>query len=115
MKKQVVLGICIVVIGMLASLPLVITTESWRVTSPDGRFYAVVTSPIWQSYVSVMPGGGSDKSGYVTVYTREGKSCGRAPVEMVWMIQDMEWSETNAELKLVAEWDLINHTVKSVR
>src|SRR5678816_3610098 len=98
MKTQVVLGICIVVIGVLASLSFVITTESWSVTSPDGRFCAVVTQPIWQSFVAAMPGGGSGKSGHLTVYTREGKSCGRAPVDMVWMIQDMEWSETNAEL-----------------
>src|SRR5689334_15534445 len=95
-KQKLGIATAILTLGTLASLPFVITAESRRVTSPDGRFYAVATCPIWQYYVPMSPGSGGDKSGYVTVFTREGKSCGRVPVDMVWMIQDIKWSATTA-------------------
>jgi len=114
-KQKLGIATAILTLGTLASLPFVITAESRRVTSPDGRFYAVATCPIWQYYVPMSPGSGGDKSGYITVFTREGKSCGRVPVDMVWMIQDIKWSATTAELPLVAEWDLTKETVEYFR
>lgn len=115
-KRKLTIAVStIVILGAVGSLPFVMTEEYSRVTSPDGRFYAVATCPIWQQYVPMAPGGGGDKSGYVTVYTRQGKSCGRAPVDMVWMIQDVKWSATNAELALVAEWDLATQTMERLR
>ena len=52
------------------------------------------------------PGQAGDKSGHVTIYTAEGRSCGRAPVEMVSFIRDLEWTGDRAEIRVVAEWDL---------
>jgi hypothetical protein len=99
----------------LISLPFVLTGEYSRVTSPDGRFYAVATFPIWQSYVPMLPGQGGDKSGSVTVYTSDGRSCGRAPVEMVSFIRDLEWGTNRAEIRLVAEWDLSKRRVQRLQ
>ena len=58
-----------------------------------------------------MPGGGGDQPGYVTVFTRQGRSCGTAPLPLAWMIDGIEWSPTRAELRLVADWNLVAHTV----
>ena len=110
-KKKIVMASALACFVGSASLPFVLTREYSRVTSPDGRFYAVATFPIWQSFVPTMPGGSGDKSGSVTVYTAGGISCGRAPVEMVWFIQDMEWTTNHAEIRLVAEWDLSKRRV----
>lgn len=106
MKRYFILSAVIVLAPLV--LFLFITVEHSRVSSPDGRFVAVTSSPIYQFVIPMMPGGGSDKSGYITVYTADGRSCGRAPIEMLWMIQDLRWSPERAELSLVAEWDLAN-------
>jgi hypothetical protein len=103
---------CVTLILALASLPFVLTAEYRRVTSPDGRFYAVATYPIWQAYVPMSPGSSGDKSGYIAVYTRDGKSCGRVSVEMVWFIQDIQWGVSTAEVPLVADWDLVRRKVQ---
>ena len=114
-RKLTIAGFIILLLAVIASIPFLVTAEYRRVTSPDGKFYAVATCPIWQYFVPMPPGGAGDKSGYVTVYTRDGKSCGRVPVEMVWYIQDMKWNTTSAELPLIAEWDLIKQTVQYFR
>jgi hypothetical protein len=114
-KHKQTIATAILILGTLASLPFIITAEDRRISSPDGRFYAVAACPIWQYCVPMAPGGGGDKSGYVTVFTREGKSCGRVPIDMVWMIGEMQWNATTAVLPLVAEWDLAKQTVKYSR
>ena len=98
--------LCLVVLGWLCRL-----TECRRAVSPDGRFYAVVSCRIWRTLVPRMPGGG-DQPGYVTILTRQGQSCGTAPLPLAWMVADIKWSSTRAELRLVADWDLLTHTVR---
>lgn len=98
-----------------SAILLLHTSEYYRIQSPDGRFYAVATYPTWQSFIPMSPGSGGDHSGHVTVYTRDRVSCGRVPVDLVWMIRDIQWSKTNAELPLVAEWNLVNRTVEFFR
>ena len=105
-RKQKLLALIIACIAFLCLLPFIVTGEYSRVTSPDGRSYAVATFPIWQRYVPMMPGQSGDKSGYVTVFTSNGRSCGRTAVHMVSFIRDLEWSSNRAEIRLVAEWDL---------
>ena len=101
--------------GDVAALPIVLTSEYSRVSSPDGRFCAVATFSLWQRYVSMKPGQVGDKSGCVTVYTADGRSCGRAPVKMVSFIRDLEWSTDRAEIRLVAEWDLSKRRVQRLQ
>ena len=96
-------------------LPFVLTSQYSRVTSPDGRFYAVATFPIWQSYVPVMPGQSGDKSGRITIYSADGRSCGSTPIEMVSFIRDLEWGEDRAQIRLVAEWDLAHRRVHKLQ
>lgn len=85
--------------------------ECRRVSSPDGHYYAVATCRAWRSHVPMSPGSSGDKPGYVTVFTSSGQSCGSAPLDIAWMIDEMNWSTTNAELTAVAEWDLVHHRV----
>jgi hypothetical protein len=109
-KNILAMSACIFLVA-LALLPFVLTGQYSRVSSPDGRFYAVATFPSWRQYAAMMPGQAGDKSGYITIYTMDGRSCGRASVEMVSFIRDLEWNADHAKLRLVAEWDLLEHRV----
>lgn len=101
-------------LGLLSAVALGLSlrlVECRRVASPDGRFYAVASCRAWRAYLPMMPGSGGDKPGYVTVFTWEGQSCGSAPLPLAWMIDEMQWSTARSELRFVAEWDLVAHTV----
>ena|SRR3989442_2744055 len=110
-KKKILILSVIICLAVLAMLPFVLTGEYSRVRSPDGRFYAIATFPIWERYYPMMPGQSGDKSGYVTIYTADGHSCGRTSVDMVSSIRDLEWRSDRAEIRLVAEWDLTRNRV----
>lgn len=88
--------------------------EYRRVTSPDGRFQAVAEYRRYEALVPMFPGGGGDKPGFVTVYTREGVSCGRVEVPMVQHVYQLAWSPHAAEIRLVARWDLARCSVATV-
>lgn len=77
--RLLALAIVAAVIAVL-SLPFVIRAEHQRVSSPDGRFHAVATYPIWQRYVGMMPGSSGDKYGSITLYTQSGRRCGSVHV-----------------------------------
>src|SRR5215471_16877891 len=99
------------ILGSLAFLLVVLivaselTGEYSRVDSPDGQYYAIARYYLYEALVPMMPGGGGDKSGHVTIYTREGRSCGQVPVDIVSRIYDLQWSPGRAEIRLVASWD----------
>ncbi len=80
--------------------------EYTRVASPDGRFHAVAEYRRYEALVPMFPGGGGDKPGFVTIYTREGASCGRVPVPMVQRVHELQWGADVAEIRLAARWDL---------
>jgi hypothetical protein len=102
-------GSALVVVVLLVFL-LLWPQEHSRLPSPDGRFEAIAwTRPI-HGLRFAMPGGGSDKPGWVEIVRKsDGQSCGTAPLTFVWMLIDVRWSETEAHL--VGEdrsdtWDL---------
>jgi hypothetical protein len=72
----------------IAFIPLVPVR---RTGSPDGAFEAVATTARINLLIPVMPGQSGDHPGRITIYTKNGRSCGSAPVAMVWMIQDLRW------------------------
>jgi hypothetical protein len=91
----------------LAFTPLVPVRHA---DSPDGAFEAVArTAPI-NLLIPVMPGQSGDHAGRITIYTKDGRSCGSASVDMVWMIHDLRWdlarNPREASLVALATWDL---------
>ena len=91
------------------------TSEYQRITSPDGRFYAVAEYRSYLSFVPMSPGNSSDKPGFVAIYTRDGLSCGRAFLPMLQFLSDLQWHANAAEIRLVAEWDLSQRTVHQMQ
>lgn len=78
--------------------------------SPDGRYTAIATYPAWELGVMRFPGQSGDKSGFVTIYGRDGTNYGKIPVPMVHMIHDIDWSAQGARLTGIGAWDFKDWT-----
>ena len=87
------------------------TSEFRRMPSPDGFYYAVVEYPSYLSYLPSAPGSSSDKPGFVTIYSNDGVSCGRAPIPTLQASDDLQWQPDSAEIRLIARWDLPKRSV----
>ena len=107
MRRRALIALC-AVLGGAAALALLLTRESEfaRFDSPDGAFTAVVTSPLLWSLIPGMPGSGSDRPGAVRIERRDGRSCGRAPLELVQLAYGLRWEAGEASLPAIAHWDL---------
>jgi hypothetical protein len=111
--RFVLLG-CLLVIVAIATLAFVPWLEVRREQSPDGAFTMVTRNQLFWTLVPMMPGQGSDKPVYVTVY-KGAQSCGTARVEPGWIARDeFSWDlpRHRAAVKLAAEWELERCTVE---
>jgi hypothetical protein len=81
------------------------SAEEYRAfASPDGRFQIVV-SRIPTGFA--MPGQSSDASGYFQLRdTRTGRVLRERSVEMIQLVDRIEWSPTNVDVRLLADWSL---------
>ena len=113
-RLVIVLGAVAVAVAALLFSPVL---QHWRTQSPDGTFAAVTHTQPFYLFIPMMPGGGSDKPGTVTVY-RGGQSCGSAWVPMVSFIYDIRWEldarPRRAQINLVAAWNLDDCSMKAV-
>jgi hypothetical protein len=100
-------AVAVALAGYLLFLPLIADRAA---TSPDGAFIAQTTVAPIMLLIPVMPGQGGDKPGRVTVYGKDGRSCGSAALDMVSMVSAIRWRldarPRRAELIAVAAWDL---------
>jgi hypothetical protein len=80
--------------------------EYQRVVSPDGKFTAIATAPLWAVFVPMMPGGSGDKPGRIEIIGDDGRGYGSVEVEMVQSIGDLEWTPDTASIPLVYDWEL---------
>jgi hypothetical protein len=74
--------------------------------SPDGRFQIVVMRN--KQFFSTGPGQSGDAPGEVRLYNREGDLLEKADVEMVQMVENVEWKADSVYIKFVADWKLPN-------
>ena len=77
-----------------------------RSVSPDGKYIAIAKYHAFRAWIPMMPGGSGDKSGWIEVFSKDGKYFGSHSVEMVSFIQEIEWSRDSAYLKFAGEWNL---------
>ena len=109
-KSRLILVLAIGAFAAIATLAFLPLDAVRSAESPDGAFIAVATKSYFYALVPVMPGQSGDAPGRITIYRKDGRSCGSAPVDMVWMIQDLRWelSKTprGVSLTAVAAWNL---------
>ena len=106
--KRIVLGLVaafVVVVLSLFVTRAVPGSEYRTFASPDGRFKIVVYRS--RQWLGSMPGQASDAPGNVCLYEAStGKLLERKYVEMVQLVEQVTWSSTNVDIKLVADWKL---------
>ena len=78
--------------------------EYRRYSSPDGRFEIIVFRTPTSS---TMPGQSSDAPGYFQLRDAQtGRVLRERQVEMVQLVDQIEWSATNVDVRLLADWKL---------
>ena len=101
--------LAVLIVGVLVAFGL----RAWRrsgaevyrtFASPDGRFQIVVYRI---STGAAMPGQSSDAPGYFQLRdARTGRVLRERSVEMVQLVDWIEWSPTNVDVRLLADWSL---------
>ncbi len=79
-------------------------SEYRRFESADGRFAVVVLREGGAG--ASAPGQSGDAPGVVQLVDAEGTVLQEAPVEMVQLVDTVNWREDRVEVKLVADWPL---------
>jgi hypothetical protein len=71
---------------------------------PDGKYRVLV----WRRVLlpGVMPGQSSDASGRVELWDARGRMLQSKAVEMVQLVEQVEWAKRRAHIKLIADWEL---------
>lgn len=71
---------------------------------PDRHYKVrVMRNKMW---IGHMPGQGSDNPGVVLLLDKEGNLLHQTDVEMVQLVEHVNWQNKKASIKLVADWDL---------
>ena len=78
--------------------------------SPNGEYSVVVTRKFIYNFIPTAPGDGSSAPCNVEIIDKEGSSMGRITVSPGYMVDDLVWTESGAEIKLVGEWNFKNET-----
>ena len=106
--KRIVVGLlsALVVVGLLIFVSKTVLGSEYRTfASPDGRFKVVVFRS--RQWLGAMPGQAGDASGNVCLYeTATGNLLERKHVEMVQLVEEVNWSVTNVDIRLIAKWKL---------
>ena len=102
-----VFGVAVFVAGFAT------TAERRFSTSPGGAYFATVNYRCYETLLPRRPGDGSGMPGFVSIYSSDGAFCGRTKVPILWMADELKWSSNTAEIRLVAEWDLVKRTVNN--
>jgi hypothetical protein len=81
--------------------------QEYRVfPSPDGKYRVVVYKN--GALPSVMPGQSGDSPGTVKLHDQNGKVLQEAKVEMVQLVDRVDWESRKVVVKFVADWNLPN-------
>lgn len=98
------LSVVMLFFGVLVAW-LFMEVEYARIVSPDNQYQAIVTYRVMEMFGSFFPGQSGDKAGFIRITGMDGKNYGKIRVPMVWMSQELEWTDGGARLKLVGDWD----------
>jgi hypothetical protein len=73
---------------------------------PDGNYRIVVSTKASLSNLRIGFGGAGDSPGVVELFDRGGKRLQKADVEMVQIVERVDWGDRSVRIKHVAEWAL---------
>ena len=108
MSRRTVRIIAIVLLlAILATAWLALgkTQEVATYERPDHR-YKVVVVRRFTGWPAAMPGQSGDAPGFVRLYDRSGRLLHETPVDMVQVVDGVDWQDRRAVIKLVADWQV---------
>ncbi|NEQ49525.1 MAG: hypothetical protein F6K11_05245 [Leptolyngbya sp. SIO3F4] len=76
-----------------------------RFSDPTGNYEVVLTYTKLYHVMPMMLGQGSDMSGKIAIYDRDGNFYGGDSLDFVRHGHGVEWTEHGASLQFVGEWD----------
>ena len=80
--------------------------EYTKFKSPDGKYKILVMKKT--SFFGRSPGSAGDSPGEVRLVNANGEVLQKTDVEMVQLVEKVQWTDKNVYIKLVADWDLPN-------
>ncbi|WP_426357550.1 hypothetical protein ACPUVO_13960 [Pseudocolwellia sp. HL-MZ19] len=73
--------------------------------SPDKSYRIELFS--YDNIFSVMPGSSAgDEAGYIRLYNKDNKLLNEKEIEMLQLVETVDWSNKQVNIKLIADWDL---------
>lgn len=72
--------------------------------SPDGNFRVRVMRQ--ESFLPLMPGQSGDAQGKAQLVDRNNRVLAEAKLEMVQLVDDVDWSDGHARIQFIADWNL---------
>ena len=71
---------------------------------PDGEYHIAVYS--YTSLISLMPGSSGDRPGVIKLYNKSNQLIAEKDIEMLQLIDNVEWSDPGVHIPLVVDWEL---------
>lgn len=108
-KRTIALLLGLALLALIAlflhfGAPGLLEQEYRSFPSPDGRYRVVVFRR--PTFPALMPGQSGDSPGTVRLYDQAGNVLRVAKVEMVQLVDRVDWESDKVVIKLVADWDL---------
>jgi hypothetical protein len=103
-KRAIVLGMLVVAIGIGAYVAMTQLEPYRTFSSPDGAYRIEVLRRA--SPVPGIPGQGSDASGEVRLVDRSGRVIQTAPLELVQLVDAVEWGSDEVRVGALGHWRL---------
>jgi hypothetical protein len=73
--------------------------------SPDKNYRIELFS--YDNIFSVMPGSSAgDEAGYIRLYNKDNELLNEKEVEMLQLVETVDWSDDQVSIKLIADWNL---------
>lgn len=96
--------IIVVLVGWVTMFSDLLMDKYATFDSPDGRFQIVVMRK--KQFFGLSPGQAGDSPGEVRLYNKQGDLLEKADVEMVQLVENVEWTQKSVSIKFIADWEL---------
>lgn len=104
-KKTQRFSLVIILIILVSSLFGCAKMEEYATfNSPNGKYKIVVMKK--SSFFGKSPGQVGDSPGEVRLLNKNGDVLENKDVEMVQLVEKVEWTDKNVYIKMVADWEL---------
>ena len=100
--------LCLIVILSINILPFkkIFLSSRYHVfTSPDKSYRVELFA--YQQVLPAMPGSSAgDETGYIRLYNKDNHLLNEKEIEMVQLVETVDWSDDRVSIKLIADWEL---------